>query len=248
MKHLHPRVHLILMLFIMLSVINLHAQEADLSNMRIELSQAIARKTGISSGPLFSAVQIVPRHDFLSEDRKGTAYEDRTIPLGRGRFLPSPSDIILMLDFCSITPDENILILGDSIGYTVGLLQNLSRNITVVEMNPEELDSIREYFNREIEINLPSGPVSENKSIEVLSIEEIYNLYDKNPFDLIIIQGSLNEIPQLFFGILNSSGSIITSLTGESGFSILFKYEKNGSGGRILTGKEVYFPFIAKWP
>jgi len=222
------------MLFILITRTSLYAQEIDYQNLRLELSQAVSKKTGITSGALFSAVQVVPRHLFLSEERKESAYEDRTIPLGRGRFLPSPSDIMLLLDFSGIVPDERVLIIGNSAGYSAALVNKITPEITIVEINQEELQNIENYFTSEISTNLSTIPENINDKIDLLFIDDLYNLYDSVPFDLIIIEGSLNEIPPVFFGLLNTGGRLTTSLAGDSGFSILFRFEKNGSLIRLF--------------
>ncbi len=217
----------------------LHAQ--DYTEAQINLSQRIGRTGEISSRELLDAVREVPRHLLIPRGKEIYAYEDRTIPLGRGGFTPSPSDVLSLLDFSEIKPGDRILLIGFSSGYTAALAEKISADITIYEGDPREKELIRAYFT------LPGDDGRINEGISVNSLDELTTLATSALFSLIIIQASIVTIPSFLTNMLAPEGRITTSLRAESGYSILFKLDRNAEGIRVSTGREIYLPEIKTW-
>ena len=196
------------------------AQEIPSLELLPALQKSIVEKTGITQGPLFDAAGTVRRHLYVPEEKQDTAYEDRTIPLGRGLFIPAPSDIFALLDFSGVAPADRVLLIGNSTEYTGAVIKSITQDLTLLEYKPEDAAPF-----------LPFPAV----------------LKDQPLFTLILIQASLKRIPDEVFGRLAENGRLAACLHGGAGFSILFLYTRTAMGGSIRTGNEVYYPEFNEW-
>ena len=64
-----------------------------------------------------AALRAVPRHAFVPENRRGSAYEDRPLPIGGGQTISAPHMVAMMLDRLALSPGERVLEIGTGCGY-----------------------------------------------------------------------------------------------------------------------------------
>jgi protein-L-isoaspartate(D-aspartate) O-methyltransferase len=83
------------------------------------------RTSGVNEPFVLSAMARVAREDFVPEGLRTSAYIDRAIPLGDGRFLASPVVHGMMLAEAAPKPSDKALLVGDGKGYLAALLAPL---------------------------------------------------------------------------------------------------------------------------
>ena len=74
----------------------------------------------------------VAREDFVPAEYRASAYIDRAIPLGGGRFLAAPLVQGMMLAEAAPTADDKALLVGDGNGYLAALLKPLAGSLDAV--------------------------------------------------------------------------------------------------------------------
>jgi len=64
-----------------------------------------------------AAMREVPRHEFVSEGRRGDAYADRPLPIGEGQTISAPHMVAVMTDLLDLEPGLDVLEVGTGCGY-----------------------------------------------------------------------------------------------------------------------------------
>jgi protein-L-isoaspartate(D-aspartate) O-methyltransferase len=96
----------------------------------------IARR-GIKDPRLLVAFETVPRHLFVPEDYRYTAYDDGPIPIGHSQTVSQPYIVALMTDLLRLQGDERVLEIGTGSGYQAAILGMMTAEVHTVEYLPE---------------------------------------------------------------------------------------------------------------
>jgi protein-L-isoaspartate(D-aspartate) O-methyltransferase len=88
---------------------------------------------GIRDRRVLAAMDTVPRHDFVPEDLKDFAYDDRPLPIGEGQTISQPYIVALMAEAAAIAPEDRVLDVGTGSGYAAAVLSCLAREVYTVE-------------------------------------------------------------------------------------------------------------------
>jgi len=81
------------------------------------------RPSGVNEPQVLAAMARIAREDFVPEAWRESAYIDRAIPLGGGRYLAAPLVHGRMLTEAAAHPADNALLVGDGDGYLAALLR-----------------------------------------------------------------------------------------------------------------------------
>ena len=91
------------------------------------------RTSGVNEPWVLAAMMALPREDFVPDAAKASAYIDRAVSLGGGRFLAAP--LVhgkILAEACPVTKDKALLIASGS-GYLEALLRPLVGELAVVD-------------------------------------------------------------------------------------------------------------------
>ena len=149
-------------------------------------------------------VSRAPREDYVPEPYRRLAFADMNIPLGHGQVMMTPKLEARLLQELEIKPEDKILEIGTGSGYVTSLLAALGRHVYSVEIIPE--------FKTEAERKLSAHGIG-NVTLEV---GDGANGWDRHqPYDVILITGSLPQLPDAFRQSLAPGGRMI-AIVGES--------------------------------
>ena len=104
--------------------------------IRQKMVLELTRK-GIHAGRVLEAMATVPRHLYVSEALRFSAYSDRSLPIGFGQTISKPSIIALMVQALNLHGDERILEIGTGSGYQTSILAELTDKVITMERIPE---------------------------------------------------------------------------------------------------------------
>lgn len=140
----------------------------------------------------------VPRHEFVPEDNKHYAYENRPLSIGYGQTISQPYIVAIMTDLLELKPDSRVLELGTGSGYQAAILSGL----------------VKEVFT--IEIVEPLGLVAKEKlarlgydNVTVKIGDGYYGWEEEAPFDAIIVTAAGSHIPPPLSKQLKVGGRMI---------------------------------------
>lgn len=91
------------------------------------------RTSGINETFVLERMGTVPREDFVPESIRNTAYVDRTLPLGDGRFLASPVAHGRMLMEARPRAADRALVIEHGTGYLAELLRPLVASVDTLD-------------------------------------------------------------------------------------------------------------------
>jgi len=91
---------------------------------------------GIKDPRVLEAMRKVPRHLFVQEAHRGSAYEDFPLPIGDGQTISQPFMVALMTEALNLTGEESVLEVGTGSGYQTAVLAELACKVYSVERIP----------------------------------------------------------------------------------------------------------------
>ncbi len=185
-------------------------------------SQLLPNK--VSDGPVVEAMATIPRERFVPKAYRGVAYIDDDLPIGDGRYLLEPVVLARMVEAAEITKDDLVLDVGPATGYSTAVLATLANTVVGLETAPDLAAKATEL--------LASLGV-DNAAIIEGPLEQ--GLPDQGPFDVIILQGAVEVVPQALLDQLAPEGRLLAVVI-ESGVGKASRYLRidDRFGRRVL--------------
>jgi len=103
--------------------------QTNMTSARKAMIDSQLRTSGINEEYVLSRMNSVAREEFVPEGVKPLAYMDRAIPLGEGRFLPSPVVHGKMLSEAAPSPDDTVLVVENGASYVAELIRPLVSSV-----------------------------------------------------------------------------------------------------------------------
>lgn len=172
----------------------IHAPVPDYDAARAAMVDAQLRPEGVNYPPLVEAMASVPRERFVAEDARPLAYIDRSVPMGDGRLLSAPAVLGKLLAELTPLPGERALVIGCGTGYSAAVLKAMGLDVTGLESSRELASRARSNG-----ISVVEGPLEAG-------------LKKDAPYQLILIDGAVEYIPEAIIGQLTDRGRIGTAL------------------------------------
>ncbi len=171
------------------------------------------RTVAVDDPRVIAALRDVPREAFVPVERRAMAYADLAIPLGQGRLLNTPMATARLINAAGILPGERVLIVGAATGYSAALAVHLGAQVTALESDPA--------LAAKLEANVPMATVVHDP-LEAGVPGSVL-------FDVIIVDGAVEALPQALVDQLAPDGRLATGLV-DGGVTRLALGRKGGSG------------------
>lgn len=91
--------------------------------------------TGCSEPEVLRAMSRVPRETFLADELREEAYLERSLPIGEGERMASPSLVARTLQLLALRPEDKLLEIGTGSGYAAAVASHLARQVYTLERN-----------------------------------------------------------------------------------------------------------------
>ena len=154
--------------------------------------------TGLQYGSVADAMFGVARELFVPQAFAESAYVDDVIPLGGGRYLISPHTLAVMLNSVGFDGSERTLIIAGGTGYSAEVVKQLCHKVVMVEERADLVSKARAQVE-DVEVN--TAPLSSGCSVH-------------QPYDVIIIEGAVEKVPNGLLEQLIDGGRLITVESG----------------------------------
>jgi protein-L-isoaspartate(D-aspartate) O-methyltransferase len=192
-------------------------------------------RRGISDKRVLQAMAEVPRHEFVPNEARSTAYDDHPLPIGFGQTISQPYIVAFMAERLALDPADRLLEVGTGSGYQAAVLSRLVQQIFSIEIVDELiLRAIRDLKRLEYQ------------NILVKKGDGYEGWPEFAPFDAITVAAALDHIPQPLISQLREGGRMMIPV-GNADNQQLLLIEKNPDGLRRRAICPVRFvPFTRK--
>lgn len=171
---------------------------SNIARTNMILSQL--RVNNINNKKLLNAINLLNREDFLPHYQKKFAYVDTSLELGGGRYILSPLCLARLINAADIKEGDNILVVGCATGYSLAIISALTKGkIMGIDSEPGFIDVAQKNLS---ELGLTYVESEVVQSMENPELSE-------NIYDVILIEGALNQIPSAYFESLTNGGRLI---------------------------------------
>lgn len=170
----------------------------DYQERRTMMVDTQVRPNDVTKYNVIAAMLEIPREEFVPDSRRDVAYVGENIEIARGRVVLEPRTIAKMIDALDLQPTELVLNLAAGYGYTAAVLGRLAQAIVAVE---EDAEMAAEATRRLAGIGADNvavvqGPIAAGHKAEA-------------PYDAILIEGAIEELPEALAEQLAEGGRII---------------------------------------
>ena len=170
----------------------------DYAAQRIRMVERQIARRGVRDPLVLSAMRSVPRHEFVSEDQRNHAYEDRPLPIGEEQTISQPYIVALMTELLRPKGMEKVLEVGTGSGYQAAVLAEIVRDVFTVEILKPLMEEARERLERLC-----------YKNVHVRHGDAYLGWPEEAPFDGIIVTAASKKIPDPLLDQLVPGGRLV---------------------------------------
>jgi protein-L-isoaspartate(D-aspartate) O-methyltransferase len=169
----------------------------NIEQARFNMIEQQIRPWNVLDQEVLDLLAVVRREEFVPAACKNLAFVDTEIPLGGGESMFTPKMEARILQEVMLKKHEKVLEVGAGSGYMAALLAHKGRQVTTVEIAPE-LKAMAEQ-------NLARAGIT-NVTVELGNGAEGW--VRDAPYDVIVISGALEVLPEGFLKQLKVGGRI----------------------------------------
>ncbi|MDF2232784.1 protein-L-isoaspartate O-methyltransferase [Albimonas sp. CAU 1670] len=170
----------------------------DYAAARVAMVDNQVRPSDVTSYPIIDAMLSVPREAYAPGPLREVAYAGEHLPLGPGRVMLDPRTFAKMIEFSDVGPDDLVLDIGCGLGYSTAVLARLAAAVIAVEADPDMARAARSAL---VEHEVDNAEVIEGPMAE--------GAKDHAPYNVIFVQGGVEEIPEGLVAQLREGGRLI---------------------------------------
>jgi len=169
----------------------------DFAERRRMMVDTQVRPSDVTKYPIIQAMLTVPRENFVAGAQREAAYSDQNIDLGQGRTLLEPRTLGKILDAVDVQGDELVLDVACGMGYSSAVVARMAQMVIAVE-GDEDLAAEAQTQLSEIG--------ADNAIVHVAAPHE--GAPEHGPYDVILVQGGVEDLPQTLLDQLKDGGRI----------------------------------------
>ena len=176
---------------------------------RFNMIEQQIRPWEVLDSQVLSLLALVRREDFVPPACKALAFVDMEIPLppqhNPGQCMLAPRVEARLLQDLAVQKHEKVLEIGTGSGYMAALLAHRAQQVITLEIEPALVEMARRNLQKagiyNAEVRLADGAanlaeaVSENGAL-------------RGPFDVIVLSGSVAEVPPALLDLLKVGGRL----------------------------------------
>ena len=170
---------------------------SDYAARRTMMVDTQVRPSDVTKFPVIAAMLEVPRESYLPRGRREEAYVSNNVALTEGRVMLEPRTFAKLLDALDIEPNELILDIGCGLGYSTAIIAKLGQAVVAIEQDDD--------MATEAETMLLESGVD---NAAVVKAELNQGMAKHGPYDVIMLQGGVEQVPETILDQLKEGGRI----------------------------------------
>ena len=170
---------------------------SDFAARRTTMVDTQVRTSDVTKFPVIDAMLTIPREEFVPASRRSVAYSGENLDIGHGRVLLEPRTLAKMVDALDIQPDELVLDLACGYGYSAAVMARMAEAVVAIEDDAE--------LASEAEQRLSEAGID---NVAVLHAPLTEGAPKQGPYDVILIEGAVQDIPAAIVEQLREGGRV----------------------------------------
>ena len=173
----------------------------DYAAARRNMVDSQLRTNRVTDEALLAAMGEIPRERFVPPALAGVAYVDEDLALGGGRYLMEPMVLARMIQAAEIQPSDAVLDVGCATGYSSAVASRLAAMVIGLESDSRLAKAATD--------NLAALRID---NAVIVSGDMRAGHPRQAPYDVILLQGAISEIPAQIAAQLAEEGRLVAVL------------------------------------
>ncbi|MGG7643785.1 protein-L-isoaspartate O-methyltransferase family protein [Rhodovulum sp. YNF3179] len=170
----------------------------DYAARRRAMVDGQVRPSDVTEYPIIEAMLTIPREVFVPDTQRDLAYMSEDIDLGGGRVVVAPRVLAKMLEALDIRADHLVLDIGASYGYSAAVAARLAEAVVAVEEDASMAAEAQTLLSEQ-----------EADNVAVVEAPLTEGAPQHGPYDIILLQGGVEQVPDAILDQLKDGGRII---------------------------------------
>jgi len=175
----------------------------NIEQARFNMIEQQIRPWDVLDTGVLELLAVVKREDFVPPEHRGMAFVDTEIPLPGGQCMLAPKVEARLLQELAVHKHERVLEIGAGSGYMAALLAHKAQHVTTLEIDP----GLAAFASA----NLKRAGVA---NVGVVTADGAQPFGMDGPFDVILLSGSVAEVPETLLQQLKPGGRL-AAIVGE---------------------------------
>jgi protein-L-isoaspartate(D-aspartate) O-methyltransferase len=170
----------------------------NIEQARFNMIEQQIRTWEVLDDTVLSLLSVVKREEFVPAAYRSMAFVDTEVPLPNGQSMLAPKVEARLLQELAVQRHERVLEVGSGSGYMAALLAQKAQHVTTLEIDPQLAAFASDNLRRAWVMNTTVMNVDASKAPPV-----------DGPFDVIVLSGSVAEVPPVLLGQLKPGGRLV---------------------------------------
>lgn len=201
------------------------AETIDFEGMRHAMVVSQLRTSAVDDARVVEAMAKVEREHFVPDAHKSFAYYDRDLPLANGRAMNAPLATGRLIVEARVGAGDKVLLVGAANGYAAAVLARLAGSVVALEEDAVLVARARELLGNHTNVRVVEGALNAGWA-------------DGAPYDAIIIDGAVQEVPEAIVSQVRVDGHITTGIV-DRGVSRLASGRRSEGGFGLLDFADI---------
>ncbi len=192
---------------------------ADFAIQRKTMVDNQIRTVDVTDHAVLDAFLAVGREAFLPAAKQTLAYIDQNVEVAPGRFVMQPAQLARLIQLARPAAGEKVLIVGGNTGYSAAITAELAGSVVLLEENADLAGLAEQALAGVHNVAVVRGPLAVGAPAQA-------------PFDLILFDGSIEVLPEVFADQTAEGGRIVSvEGRGQTGRAVV----SNKTAGTLST-------------
>ncbi len=207
----------------------------DFQAMRRAMVDSQLRTNAVSDPRVTAAIEAVAREEFVPAERRSTAYIDRAVPLSGGRAMNPPLATARLIVEAGIDAADKVLVVGAASGYAAAIVSGLAASVVALESDADLVAIAKAQLKGLANVTVASGDLTKGWAKGA-------------PYDAILVDGAVEEVPEGFSRQLAEGGRLAAGIVENGVTRLVIGYKAGDVIGfdRVMDAEAVVLPGFAK--